>query len=91
MFPTGRRFSAEEALSWGLVNSVHPDRDTAFEAAMLLAQDIAAKSPLAIAGIKRAITYARDHTVSDSLDQIATWNAGQLRPEDLMKAISAKN
>lgn len=87
---TGRRFSAEEALAWGLINSVEADRDAAFDTAMQMARDIAAKSPLAIAGIKKAITYARDHTVQDSLDQIATWNGGQLRAEDLMKAITAK-
>ena len=57
---------------------------------MKVARDIAAKSPLAITGIKRAITYARDHTVSDSLDQIATWNGGMLRPQELTTALQAK-
>ena len=87
---TGRRFSAEEAQGWGLLNSVHEDRDATIAAAMQLARDIAARSPLAIAGTKQAITYSRDHSVADSLDHIATWNAGMLRPEDLMKAIAAK-
>ena len=57
---------------------------------MKLAQSIAARSPLAVAGIKRAIAYARDNTVANSLDQIATWNAGMLRPQDLMSAMQAK-
>ena len=87
---TGRRFSADEAKGWGVVNSIHTDRDATIEAALAMARDIAAKSPLAIAGIKQSITYARDHTVADGLDQIATWNAGMLRPEDLMAAIQAK-
>ena len=87
---TGRRFSAEEAKDWGLVNAVHKDRDAVLDAAMALAGDIAAKSPLAVAGAKQAITYARDHSVQDGLDQIATWNAGMLRPDDLMKAMQAK-
>ena len=87
---TGRRFSADEAKDWGLVNSVHKDRDAVLDAAMALAGDIAAKSPLAVAGAKQAITYARDHSVQDGLDQIATWNAGMLRPDDLMKAMQAK-
>lgn len=87
---SGRRFGATEALGWGLVNSVHADRDAVIAAALALAADIAAKSPLAIAGLKQAITYARDHSVPDGLDQIATWNAGMLRPEDLMTAIQAK-
>ena len=87
---TGRRFSADEAHGWGLVNSVHADQEAALAAAFELAKDIAAKSPLAIAGIKQAVTYARDHSVSDSLDQIATWNGGMLRPEDLTAALKAK-
>ncbi|MEE9376379.1 MAG: enoyl-CoA hydratase-related protein [Rhizobiaceae bacterium] len=87
---TGRRFSAEEAKAWGLVNSIHKDQTSALEAAMKMANEIAKKSPLAIAGIKQAITYARDHSVSDSLNQIATWNGGVLRAEELKIAISAK-
>ena len=87
---TGRRFSADEAYSWGLCNSVHETREATVAAALELARDIAEKSPLAIAGAKHAITYARDHSVSDSLDQIATWNGGMLRPEDLKRALTAK-
>lgn len=87
---TGRRFSAEEAKGWGLVNSVCENREAAMDSAMELAQSIATKSPLAVAGIKRAITHARDNSVASSLDQIATWNAGMLRPQDLMSAMQAK-
>ena len=87
---TGRRFSADEAKGWGLLNSVHADRDAMEKAAMNLAHEIAEKSPLAIAGVKQAITYSRDHSVADALDHMATWNAGMLRPEDLTKAIGAR-
>ena len=87
---TGRRFSAEEALDWGLVNSLHDSQESVLEAALAMAREIASKSPLAIAGIKKSLNYARDHSVADSLDQIATWNGGMLRPEDLMKAIQAR-
>ncbi|MEM8578153.1 MAG: crotonase/enoyl-CoA hydratase family protein [Pseudomonadota bacterium] len=87
---TGRRFSAAEAQGWGLVNAVFDGREATIAGAMAMAQNIAAKSPLAIAGIKRSIAYARDHSVEDALEQIATWNAGMLRPEDMMSAIQAK-
>lgn len=87
---TGRRFTAEEARSMGLVSQVLPDRDVLIEAAAILARAIAAKSPLAIAGIKRNLAYARDHSVADGLDYIATWNAGMLRSSELMTAIQAK-
>lgn len=87
---TGRRASAEEAFGWGLCNRLYDDHDTLLQGAMALAHEIAAKSPLAIAGIKRASLYARDHSVADGLDQIATWNAGMLRPQDLKAALAAK-
>jgi len=87
---TGRTFSAEEALSWGFVNSVHADQESCVNAAMALASKISQKSPAAIAGTKRAIDYARDHSVADALDQIATWNGGALRPKDLLSSIEAR-
>lgn len=87
---TGRRFSAEEARGWGLINDIQSNREKTVEAALKLAQEIAAKSPLAVAGVKQAITYSRDHSVEDALEHMATWNSGMLRAEDLMKAITAK-
>lgn len=87
---TGRRFSGEEAKGWGLVNETHAGRETLVEAALDMARTIAAKSPLAIAGLKRSLVYARDHSVEDSLEQIATWNAGMLRSDDLAKAMQAR-
>lgn len=87
---TGRRFQADEAKAMGLVSQVLPDRAALADSAMQLARDIAAKSPLAIAGIKRNLAYARDHSVADGLDYIATWNAGMLRSAELMTAVQAK-
>lgn len=87
---TGRRFHAEEAAAMGLVSSLHEDREGLIEAASELAALIAAKSPLAQAGIKRNLLYSRDHSVTDGLEYIATWNAGMLRPQDMMNAIQAK-
>ena len=87
---TGRRFSAEEAKGFGLINEVHSSPETCVEAALKLAHEIAAKSPLAIAGIKQSLNYALDHTVEEGLDQIATWNSGMLRAEDLMEAMRAR-
>ena len=87
---TGRRFSVAEAQGWGLINAVHADADAVRAAALEMAQDIASKSPVAIAGVKQSLIYARDHSVTDGLEQIATWNGGMLRPEDLMSAIQAR-
>jgi len=87
---TGRRFSAEEAQCWGLVNSLHETQEDVVNTALAMAKDIAAKSPLAIAGAKQALNYARDHSVVEGLEQIATWNSAMLRPEDLTRALQAK-
>lgn len=87
---TGRKFSAEEALGWGMVNAVHEDGQALMQAAALMATEIASKSPLAVAGTKESLLYARDHTVDQGLEQIATWNGGMLRPEDLMTAMQAR-
>jgi len=87
---TGRRFSAHEALARGFANSLHEDREATLAAALEMASTIATKSPIAIAGAKKSLTYARDHSVNAGLEQIATWNAGMLRPEELMTAIQAK-
>lgn len=87
---TGRRFTPDEGVAWGFVSSVHETQQDVLAAAIALAKQIATKSPVAITGTKKAIDYARDHGVADSLDQIATWNAGMLRPEELMTAIQAK-
>lgn len=87
---SGRRFSADEARDFGLVSSVHKSAESVLAAAFELARSVARKSPLAIAGIKRNLAYARDHSVADGLDYIATWNGGMLRPTDLMSAVQAK-
>lgn len=87
---TGRRFTAAEARNFGLVSQIADDQAGVVELAAQLATAIAAKSPLAIAGIKRNLTYARDHSVADGLDYIATWNGGMLRSNELMTAVEAR-
>ena len=45
--------------------------------------------PCRFRGTKEMITYARDHSVADSLNYIATWNAAMLQSKDLMEAMSS--
>ncbi len=56
---TGRRVAADEALSLGLVNGVHP-HDELVEAAVALAADIAAKPGWAVAAAKAMVNRAGD-------------------------------
>jgi enoyl-CoA hydratase len=55
-----------------------------------LAATIAAKSPLAIRGIKEVMNYSRDHTVADGLAHVAGWNAAMLLSGDLQEAMLAQ-
>ncbi|MGI9592258.1 MAG: crotonase/enoyl-CoA hydratase family protein [Myxococcota bacterium] len=87
---TGRQLPAERAREVGLVNAVYPDREQTLEAAMETAREIAARAPAAVWGSKEAVSYARDHSVTESLDQMATWQAGMFRPEDVQEALLAR-
>lgn len=59
MLLTARRVTAQEALSWGLINRVVPDGQ-ALDAALELAQMIARNGPLAVQAIKRAVLEGAD-------------------------------
>ncbi len=86
---TGRRVSATEAKSMGLINQVFADQETMLESVMTIAADIASKAPLAVYGCKKMITYARDHSTQDGLDYIAIWNATHLKLEEVQEAMTA--
>jgi enoyl-CoA hydratase len=85
---TGRKVNAAEAYEIGLVNRAYATREAMMQDVRQIAQAIAAKSPLSIRGIKETLLYARDHTVEDGLNYIATWNAGMLSQQDVMASIS---
>lgn len=86
---TGRRMAAEEAKACGLVNAIYPDQATMLDEVTTIARRIAAHSPLAVTGTKEMLNYSRDHSIADGLNYIATWNAGMLMSEDLMKSAVA--
>ncbi len=86
---TGRRMKAEEAHRWGFVNALAPSREDMHKAAFALAREIAAKSPLAVAGTKEMLNHARDHSIEDGLRHVAVWNAGMLIGQDIMKGAAA--
>lgn len=87
---TGRRYPAQRAYEVGLVQEVFADHDSLVQGALETAREIASKSPLAVWGTKVAMNYARDHSVDDSLDQIATWQSGMFQPDDMREAFTAK-
>jgi enoyl-CoA hydratase len=86
---TGRRMPANEAKSAGLFNTVYKDQEALLGAVMEIAKEIASKAPLAIMGCKRMMNYSRDHSIEDSLDYIAIWNASMLQREEIFEAMKA--
>lgn len=87
---TARKMPASEALQAGLVNRVFPCAESLLAGVLDVAGQIARQSPLAVAGSKQMLNYARDHSVSDSLNYMATWQAGMFQPNDMMQTFAAK-
>lgn len=86
---TGRTVEHAEALRIGLVNRTFDDTDALHQGVFAIAGQIAAKSPIAVAGTKQMISYMRDHRIDDGLEYIATWNAAMLQSHDLRVAMAA--
>mmetsp|Transcript_16776 Transcript_16776/g.32677 ORF Transcript_16776/g.32677 Transcript_16776/m.32677 type:complete len:284 (-) Transcript_16776:293-1144(-) len=86
---TGRKMDAAEAKSAGFVSNVFPDNETLFKEGMALAQLIASKSPIAVAGTKNNLNYSREHTIADSLERVATWNAAAIQTGEVYEAAKA--
>lgn len=87
---TGRRFTAQEALTHGLVNAVLPSHEALVEHAMNIASQIASKAPMAVHGCKRTINWARDHSTRDGLEQMAYWNSAALSWSEIREAFAAR-
>ena len=86
---TGRRLPAGKALGYGLVNEVFDSPEATVAAALQCAKEIAAKPPVAIWGTKQAVTYARDHSVEDSLRQMGWLQGTVWSNAHVREAISA--
>jgi enoyl-CoA hydratase len=83
----GHTLRAGQAASCGFVNGVSPDP---LAAAMEAAQEIAGKAPLAVTASKRTIDFAREHTVAESLDQVALLQSAVWSTPDVLGAIAAR-
>ncbi len=86
---TGRNVGATEAASIGLVNQRFDTQEALHEYAQKIASMIASKSPLVVRGTKHILLQKRDSSVANSLDYMATWNAGFLFSNDLMECFQA--
>lgn len=86
---TGRIMDAEEAARHAFVHGVADDREAAIAMATAMAERIAAKSPLAVAGTKQMLLHARDHGVADGLVHVALHNAAMLPGKDVLTGARA--
>ena len=86
----GHRLPADRAYQVGLVNEVFADHESLVAGVLEIAHEIASKSPLAMYGSKQMLTYARDHSVDDALNHIATWQTGMFQPADMLESFGAK-
>jgi len=88
---TGRRFYAEEAMKFGLVNQVFETDKEMMEAVMNVATEIASKGPLAITSTKEILNFTRDHSIEDSLNYVALWNGAMGINDEMSVVFKAKS
>ena len=86
----GEKVSADRAKEVGLVSSLHDNHDEMMKNAFEIAEKLASKTPLAMWVTKETLNYSRDHTVKESLENVALWNAATLHKEDVMSTMMSK-
>ncbi len=86
---TGKDIDAARAERIGLINHVASDVGAVQAAAVALAAEIAANSPVAVQGTKAVLAANDGRTVAEGLEYVATWNAGMLASDDLAEAMTA--
>ncbi|WP_018995518.1 enoyl-CoA hydratase-related protein [Hirschia maritima] len=86
----GSTLTASDAKQYGFVNDVCADKEATLSRALEMATIISKKAPIAIAGSKRAITYARDHSTDDALRWASVAQAGYWKPSDIMQAVQSR-
>jgi enoyl-CoA hydratase len=86
----GEKVSADRAKEVGLVSSLHDNHEEMMNNAFEIAEKLASKTPLAMWVTKETLNYSRDHTVKESLENVALWNAATLHKEDVMSTMMSK-
>ena len=87
---TARDIKAQEAKKCFLVNRVFSDQSGLLKEVLQIAELIRDKSALAVRGTKKILNYSRDHSVMESLDYVATWNAAVLPSKYLQDAVMGR-
>jgi enoyl-CoA hydratase len=87
---TGKDIDAARARSIGLVNDVHAGgHEGVLAAARVLAEEIAANSPLAVQGTKAVLAANDGRTIDEGLEYVAWWNSLYGNSNDVREAMEA--
>jgi enoyl-CoA hydratase len=87
---TGMNLTATRAAAFGFANEVTADAEAALALARSAAAAIAARAPLAIAGSKDSLLFARDHSVAEALERAAWVQAAIWNTTEIKDAIAAR-
>lgn len=86
---TGRTINAEEALKFGLVSKVFKNKEEMMDGLVKIAEEIAAKSPVAVYAVKKVMNKGKFAKMGEVLEDIAVMNMTMLFTKDLGEAVMA--
>lgn len=85
----GKVVGGDEALRVGLVSKVFDTKQEMVDAALSWAEEVAAKSPVAVQSAKALWDFSRDRPVADGLLYTAAWNSTMVLSDDTKKGITS--
>lgn len=88
MFLTGRKVSATEALSWGLINRLASNGDE-LETVQKLSDQILQMAPIALSMTKKALRFSQKAELAQALDLLASFQGITQRTKDHKEAVNA--
>lgn len=86
---TGRRFTAAQALAWGLAAYVYPTLEQLCKEADNLAMDIIKMAPLAVGAVKKVVNKGEGVDLMTHLDMEGDMQSMLLRTDDFQEGITA--
>ena len=85
---TGKMIDAQKALEWGLSNQI-VENGTVFDAALAFANELAEKSPLSLAAVKRSVNMASEMDFEKGIQYVAQEFALLFSSEDQKEGMQA--
>lgn len=85
---TGKHFSAQQALDWGLVSYLHP-QESLLDEARKFARDISKMAPLAVGATKQIIKQGQGLGLMNQMQMEAAQQSILARSDDFMEGITA--